>query len=58
MGEVLLSVDHKANNLWLIGGSIIRDAVVGAATAPNYNHEFKADYIGLYEQKNSNGKLN
>jgi hypothetical protein len=48
MREVLLSVDHKANNLWLIDGSIIREAVIGAATAPNYNHEFKPGYI--YEQ--------
>jgi hypothetical protein len=45
MREVLLTVNLKANNLWLIGGSIIREAVIGAATAPNYNHEFKAGYI-------------
>jgi hypothetical protein len=30
------------------GGSIIREAVIGAATAPNYNHEFKA---GIYTNK-------
>jgi hypothetical protein len=29
----------------LIGGSIVREAVVGAAIAPNYNHEVKAGYI-------------